>query len=79
MAGKIFYRERQKLVDGSEQPRYILVATHDLNLRVYGYHLRMSELKHIAEATGADLVALNRGAQSGHKKRDAMLSAAGKS
>jgi hypothetical protein len=71
MAGKIFYRERQKCVDGSETPRYILVAVHDINLRVYGQHLRMSELKAIAAATGAELVALPRGEQSGHKRRDA--------
>jgi hypothetical protein len=78
MAGKIFYRERQKLVDGSEQPRYILVATYDMNLKVFGYHLRMSELKHIADETGAQLIALNRGAQSGHKRRDLALAAAAK-
>jgi len=61
MAGKIFYRERHKLVDGSKQPRYILVAVSDLNLKVFGHHLRMSELKQIAEATGGELVALERG------------------
>jgi hypothetical protein len=70
MAGKIFYRERQNYVDGSETPRYILVAIHDLNLKVYGQHLRMSELKAIAEATGAELVALPHGEQSGHKRRE---------
>jgi hypothetical protein len=61
MAGKIFYRERHKLVDGSKQPRYILVAVLDLNLKVYGQHLRMSELKQLAEATGAELVSLEKG------------------
>ena len=71
MAGKIFYRERQKYVDGSETPRYILVAVHDMNLKVYGQHLRMAELKAIAEATGAELVALPRGEHSGHKRREA--------
>jgi hypothetical protein len=78
MAGKIFYRERQKLVDGSEQPRYILVATYDINLRVFGYHLRMSELKHIATATGAELVALPRGEHTGHKRREAAMAAGAK-
>jgi len=61
MAGKIFYRERHKLVDGSKQPRFILVAVSDLNLKVYGQHLRMSELKQIAESTGGELVLLERG------------------
>jgi len=65
MTGKIFYRERQRQVDGSEQPRFLLVAVHDLNLKVYGQHLRMSELKTIAEATGAELIALPRGGPDG--------------
>ena len=61
MAGKIFYRQRSKMVDGAHQPRYILVAVADLNLKVYGQHLRMCELKHIAESVGAELIALPRG------------------
>jgi hypothetical protein len=79
MTGKIFYRERQRHVDGGEQPRFILVAVHDLNLKVYGQHLRMSELKTIAEATGAELIALPRGEPSGmgalrggRRRREAM-------
>ncbi len=65
MAGKIFYRERSKLVDGSKQPRYILVAISGVDLKVYGQHLRMTELKQIAEAVGAELVALGRGPKHG--------------
>ncbi len=61
MAGKIFYRERQKMVDGSKQPRYIVGAVSDVNLKVYGKHMRMAELKQIAEAIGAELVPLKRG------------------
>jgi hypothetical protein len=37
-------------------PRYLLIAVEGLDLEVYGQHLRMSELKAIAEATGAELV-----------------------
>src|SRR5262249_4947690 len=75
MTGKIFYRERQRYVDGAEHPRFLLVAVHDVNLKVYGQHLRMSELKTIAEATGAELIALprdppnGRGALHGGRKR----------
>ncbi|HET6419373.1 MAG TPA: hypothetical protein VFG19_04400 [Geobacteraceae bacterium] len=61
MAGKIFYRERHKLVDGSKQPRYILVAVSGVDLKVYGQHLRMTELKQISESVGAELIALGRG------------------
>ncbi len=71
MAGKIFYRERIKYVDGAQMPRYMLVAVHDLDLKVYGQHLRMAELKAIADATGAALVALPRGEHSGHKRLEA--------
>ncbi len=61
MAGKIFYRERKKLVDGAKSPRYIVSAIADVNLKVYSKHMRMSELKQVAEALGAELVALKRG------------------
>jgi len=61
MSGKIFYRQRTKMKDGAHQPRYALVAVADLNLKVYGQHLRMSELKHIAESVGAELIELLRG------------------
>ncbi len=61
MAGKIFYRERKKFVDGSKNPRYLISAVADVNLKVYGKHMRMSELKQIAEELGAELVALKRG------------------
>jgi len=61
MAGKIFYRERKKLVDGAKQPRYIVSAVADVNLKVYSKHMRMSEMKQVAEELGAELVALKRG------------------
>ncbi len=47
--------------DGAKQPRYALVAVADLDLKVYGQHLRMSELKQIAESVGAELIELARG------------------
>jgi hypothetical protein len=54
--------------DGARQPRYILVAVADLDLKVYGNHLRMSELRHIAESVGAELIELPRGQK--HQKED---------
>ncbi len=56
MTGKVFFRKRHRYVDGAGVPRYLLMAAEGLNLDVYGQHLRMSELKAIAEATGAELV-----------------------
>ncbi len=61
MAGTLFYRERRKMVDGSKSPRYQLVAVAGVDLKVYGKHLRMSELKHMAEAIGAEMILLPRG------------------
>ena len=69
MAGKLFYRERTRYADGAQKPRYILVAVYNVDLKVYGQHLRMSELKALAEATGAELVPLPCGEHSGQKRR----------
>ena len=70
MPGKIFYRQRTKMQDGARQPRYILVAVADLNLKVYGQHLRMSEMKFIAESVGAELIALPRGPKHGEEEEE---------
>ena len=59
MPGKIFYRERQKVTEGKKQPRFMLVAVADVNLKVYGKHLRRSELDQIASAVGAELILLS--------------------
>jgi hypothetical protein len=61
MAGKIFYRERRKIQDGEKKPRFRIAAVADCNLKVYTDHLRISELKHIAEATGCELILLRKG------------------
>jgi hypothetical protein len=61
MAGKIFYREREKITEGKKQPRYRLIAVADVNLKVYGKHLRRSELEQIASAVGAELILLSHG------------------
>jgi hypothetical protein len=76
MSGKLFYRERTRYIDGSQMPRYMLIASYNVDLRVYGQHLRMSELKALAEATGAELVPLPRGEHSGQKRREILESKA---
>jgi len=63
MAGKIFYRERRKVEDGAKQPRFRIVAVADADLKVYADHLRMSELEHIAETIGAELIHLRGGSK----------------
>ncbi|QTA93852.1 hypothetical protein [Desulfonema magnum] len=61
MNGKIFYRERRIVKEGEKKPRYRIVAVADLNLKIYASHLRMSELQHIADDLGANLIELRRG------------------
>jgi len=61
MAGKIFYRERVKVGKGEKKPRFFLVGVADMNLKIYGKHLRRSELEQIAEAVGAELILLKGG------------------
>ncbi|MGD9333115.1 MAG: hypothetical protein PVJ53_17505 [Desulfobacterales bacterium] len=67
MPGTIFYRPRRKVSDGEKKPRFRVVAVADSNLKIYSDHLRMSELEHIAERSGAELVLLRRGVKP--KKR----------
>ena len=61
MAGKIFYRERLKVGKGEKKPRFMLVAVAGLDMKVYGKHLRKSELEQIAKAVGAKLILLEGG------------------
>ncbi len=66
MAGKIFYRERLKVGKGEKKPRFMLVAVAGLDMKVYGKHLRKSELDQIAKAVGAKLILL-KGGEGKHK------------
>ena len=50
-----------KVGEGDKQPRFKLVAIAGLEMKLYGKHLRKSELKQIAEAIGAELVLLKGG------------------
>ncbi len=61
MAGKIFYRERTKVGKGEKKPRFMLLGVADVNLKIYGKHLRKNELEQIAESVGAELVLLKGG------------------
>ncbi|OEU61643.1 MAG: hypothetical protein BA870_03585 [Desulfuromonadales bacterium C00003094] len=63
MAGNIFYRERRKVGEDSHQARYMVMAVADVNLKMFGKHMRKCELEAIAEAIGAELLALPRGAK----------------
>ncbi|MBM9513302.1 hypothetical protein [Desulfogranum marinum] len=60
MPGKIFYRERMKVKEGTQTPRFRIVAVSGVDLKVYADHIRKKELQQIAKATKAELVALER-------------------
>lgn len=60
MPGQIFYRERMKVKEGTQTPRFRIVAVSGVDLKVYADHLRKKELQQIAKATKAELVALER-------------------
>jgi hypothetical protein len=69
MSGQIFYRERQKVKDGSKTPRFRVAAVAGVDLKVYADHLRLGELKQLADGTGAELVELKGGGgKNKHKK-----------
>ena len=68
MSGQIFYRERQKVKDGAKTPRFRVAAVAGLDLKVYADHLRMGELRQLADAVGADLVELKGGGGKGKSK-----------
>jgi hypothetical protein len=68
MNGQIFYRQRQKVKEGSKTPRFRIAAISGLDLKVYADHLRLKDLKQIADATGADLVELTGGGRGGGGK-----------
>jgi hypothetical protein len=67
MAGKIFYRERLQVGKDVKRPRFMVIAVAGLDMKVYGKHLRKSELEQIAKEVGAKLVLL-KGGEGKHKR-----------
>ena len=65
MPGKIFYRERRKVEGGEKKPRFRVVAVSGVEVEFFAQHLRQCELKAVAEAVGAELVALEGGSGEG--------------
>ena len=68
MSGQIFYRERQKVKQGANTPRYRIAGVAGVDLKVYSTHLRLGDLKQMADATGAALVELKGGGGGGKNK-----------
>lgn len=55
---KIYVRERLKVENGIEQPRFQVVAVAGGGLHLYAGRLRKTELEQIAKDAGADIVYL---------------------
>lgn len=62
---KLFVRERRQIGSGSGQPRFRIIASEGLEMRVYVPHMRRVELEQLAAAAGAEIVYLTRGEQEG--------------
>ena len=62
---KIYVRERRQIGAGAGQPRFRIVASEGLDMRVYVPHMRRVELEQLAAATDAEIVYLPRGDQEG--------------
>ncbi len=58
---KIFYRERVKIAEGDQQPRFAVVGVQGTDMTFFHFHLRKSELEAIAQAIGGELIMLPRG------------------
>ena len=60
---KIFVRHRRHAGQGAGRPRFAIVATHGLDLRVYKTRVRRAELEKMAADLEAEIVYLPRGEQ----------------
>jgi hypothetical protein len=58
---KIFVRHRRHAGQGAGRPRFAIIATHGLDLRVYKTRIRRAELEKMAAELEAEIVYLPRG------------------
>lgn len=58
---KIFVRHRRHAGQGTGRPRFAIVATHGLDLRMYKTRVRRAELEKMVAELGAEIVYLPRG------------------
>ncbi|PKM76808.1 MAG: hypothetical protein CVU90_10300 [Firmicutes bacterium HGW-Firmicutes-15] len=59
--GKIFIRERRKVVEGEKKPRFTIVAVANTDLEIIAKHVRKMEIEQIAQQIGAELIYLESG------------------
>ena len=61
---KIFVRHRRHASRGAGRPRFAIVASHGVDLRVYKTRVRRAELEKIAADLDAEIVYLPRGEEA---------------
>ncbi len=59
--GKIFIRERRKVVEGEKKPRFTIVAVANTDLEIIAKHVRKMEIEEIAKQIGAEVIILEAG------------------
>ena len=67
---KIFVRHRRHAGRGAGRPRFAIVASHGVDLRVYKTRVRRGELEKIAADLGAEIVYLPRGEEAQQPESD---------
>ena len=58
---KLYVRHRRHVGKGAGRPRFAIVASHGVDLRVYKTRVRRNELEKLAEDLGVEIVYLPRG------------------
>jgi hypothetical protein len=69
MSMKIYVRERQKVGDGVESPKYRIVAVTGGQLQIEAPHFRKFEIEQIAKDVGAQVVFMTPVPDEQKKKR----------
>lgn len=56
--GKIFVRERNKVGEKEKKPRFAVVATSGVDLKIKAQHVRKQEIEEIARHLNAEIIYL---------------------
>jgi hypothetical protein len=71
---RLFVRHRRHVDKGAGRPRFAIVASHGVDLRVYKTRVRRAELEKMAADLDAEIVYLPRGERAeeddGRRRRD---------
>jgi len=60
-SGKIFVRERRKVIEGEKKPRFVVVGAAGTDLKIFTKHIRKMEIEQIAKMIDAELIFMEAG------------------